>query len=141
MCTSASAVRSLKLAAAPLLDPSRGPAQAFGTVEGVSLWDAPIGCVGNDAVGRPESVARLHLAAAVSELVLTTALPETDFDTAVYLIPAGAATSATALGCNDDEKGYSSALTLSNVPAGDYTVVIESIQRRGGHFGLSVTAR
>ena len=73
--------------------------------------------------------------------MITTALPETDFDTAVFVVPATATTSAASLGCNDDMQGFSSTLELSNVPAGDYIVVVEAVSPKGGHFGISVTTK
>jgi len=139
-CKLTTAVQREKCKSAPALDPSAGPARAYGVAEGVSVWDAPTGCVGNDAVGRPEAAVPLTLKTAAKTLTITTALPETSFDTAVYLLPGCAATSAEALGCNDDERGYSSTLRLRDVPAGNYTIVVESVQMRGGRFGVSVTA-
>lgn len=140
-CASAAPLRASKCSTAPALDPSKGIKQAFGTTAGASLWDAPPGCVGNDATGRPESAVRLRLATPAPTLIITTALPETDFDTAVYLLPGCPASSAAALGCNDDERGTSSTLTLKNVPAGDYTIVVESVKARGGRFGVSVEVK
>jgi hypothetical protein len=140
-CASAAPLRASRCSAGPILEPSKGIKQAFGTTAGASLWDAPSGCVGNDATGRPESTVRLRLATAAPTLVITTALPETDFDTAVYLLPGCPASSAAALGCNDDERGTSSTLTLKNVPAGDYTIVVESVKPRAGRFGVSVEVK
>lgn len=140
-CASATPLRATKCKDGPALDPAKGKTQAFGTTSGASLWDAPIGCIPNDAKELPESAVRLHLATAATTLIVSTALPETDFDTAVYLLPGCAPDSSTALGCNDDVKGYSSTLTLANVPAGDYTIVIDSVRPRGGHFGVSVEVK
>lgn len=139
-CKSASSARADKCSSSPRLDPSKGATRAYGTVAGASLWDAPSGCVPNDAVGRPEAAIPLHLAAAAPSLTITTALPETNFDTAVYLMPSCAPSSSSALGCNDDALGYSSTLTLENVAAGDYTIIVESVQMRGGRFGVLVTS-
>lgn len=138
-CKAASTTRADKCKAAPVLDPSKGITRTYGTVAGVSLWDAPPSCVPNDATGRPEATIQLHLAADAPSLTITTALPETSFDTAVYLIPSCAPSSSAALGCNDDAKGYASELVLKDVPAGDYTIVVESVQMRGGRFGLAVS--
>lgn len=140
-CTSAVTLRSKRCTAHPALDPKKGLVRAFGKVEGASLWDAPPGCVPNDAKGRPEAAIPLRLDAPASTLTITTALPETDFDTAVYLIPSCAASSSNALGCNDDEIGFASRLVLKDVPAGDYTIVVESISMRGGRFGVEVEAK
>jgi len=90
-------------------------------------------------MGRPEGVARLHLAKAASTLTITTALPETTSDTILYLLPACAAADATPLGCNDDATGFSSTLTLTNVPAGDYAIVVDMAQPAGGRFGVQVS--
>ena len=141
VCIAKASLVTAKCGGAPQIDPSKGATKAFGASGGVSLWDAPAGCVPNDAVGRPEGVVRLHLGAAVANLVITTAVSETDHDTAVYLLPGCAATSATALGCNDDTTGFSSTLSLKNVAAGDYTIVVESVSTRGGRFGVSVEAK
>ncbi|HYQ26385.1 MAG TPA: hypothetical protein VER04_04175 [Polyangiaceae bacterium] len=35
---------------------------------------------------------------------------------------------------------YASSFTLTDVPAGDYTIVIEAGQLAGGSFGLAVSA-
>jgi len=140
-CAAATTVRTAKCAAGAALDPATPKKRAFGVVAGASLWEPPAGCVPAESLTRPETAVRLHLGALAPTLVVTTALPETDFDTAIYVIPACAATSAAALGCNDDVQGFSSTLTLQNVPAGDYTIVVESIQARGGRFGLSVEVK
>lgn len=138
-CKSASTVRSQKCKATPALDPSKGLTRAYGDAVGVSLWDPPSGCIPAEVTGRPEAAIPLVLSAPAAKLTISTALPETSFDTAVFLIPDCAATSAGALGCNDDEKGYSSTLTLKDVPAGKYTIIVESVQPKGGHFGVTVT--
>jgi hypothetical protein len=140
-CSGATSLRTKKCSDGAALDPAKGNTKSFGTTNGASLWDAPAGCVPNDATGRPESAVRLHLAAAAATLIVSTALPETDFDTAVYVVKGCAASSSGALGCNDDVRGYSSTLTLNNVPAGDYTIIIEAVQPRGGHFGVSVEVK
>lgn len=141
VCTAKTTLATAKCGGAPQIDPAKGATKAFGATAGASLWDAPIGCVPNDAVGRPESAVRLHLGAAVANLVITTAVPETDHDTAVYLVPGCPTSSAGALGCNDDTTGFSSTLSLKNVAAGDYTIVVESVNMRGGRFGVSVQAK
>jgi len=140
-CASATTERKAKCAAAAELDPAKGKTKAFGSTSGASLWDAPIGCVSNDATGRPESVVRLHLAAPLPSLVITTAVPETDFDTAVYLVAGCPDSAGAALGCNDDVVGTSSTLRLQNVAAGDYTIVVESVHMRGGHFGVVISSK
>lgn len=141
-CASIAPLRTTKCTSAgAALDPAKGTTRAFGLLNGASLWDPPAGCVPNDATGRPESVVPLHLANAASNLTITTALPETEIDTALYLLPNCAAQGTAALACNDDTRGYTSTLSLENVPAGDYVVVVESISMRGGKFGVSIEAK
>lgn len=142
-CQPLADTRSAQCTAAPRLGTPANQWRTVGRVDGASLWDPPPGCVPGDASGRPESVATLKLATPARKLVISTANAETNFDTAVYLIP-GACPDATAqaLGCNDDAAGrvhgFASKLELSNVPAGDYLVVVESIPTTGGSFGLSI---
>ncbi|WP_146649180.1 hypothetical protein [Labilithrix luteola] len=140
-CASVGPLRTTKCSSAGALDPAKGMTKAFGLTSGASLWDPPAGCVSNDATGRPESVVPLHLAKAASSLKITTAMPETEIDTALYLLPSCAAQGTAALACNDDDRGYTSTLSLENVPAGDYVVVVESISMRGGKFGVSIEAK
>lgn len=137
-CTSGSSLRTTACSASVKLDTSKTTLTAYGRTQGVSLWEPPSGCVTGDATGRPEGIISLHVAAATPKLTLTTALPETEFDTAIYLVPGCAASGASALGCNDDVQGFSSTLVLNNVPAGDYTIVVEAVSRTGGIFGVNV---
>jgi hypothetical protein len=139
-CTSAATVRTKKCSAFGALDPSKGIVRAFGRVEGTSLWDPPAGCVGPEAKGLPETAVPLRLSKPAAKLTISTALPETEFDTVVYLIPACAAAVTDLAPCNDDDKGFTSTLNLTNVPAGDYTIIVESARTRSGRFGLSVKA-
>jgi hypothetical protein len=139
-CTSATTIRASQCSSATKLDPAAGTTTAYGHIDGVSLFDAPIGCVPNDEVGRPESLVALHLSKAAATLTITTAVPETELDTAIYLLTGCPSSSSGALACNDDDKGFASTLSLKNVPAGDYTIVVESIAPAGGNFGLSVDA-
>jgi len=139
VCASEQSVRTSKCGAAQKLDPAAGKTRTFGWATGVSLWDPPTGCTNAEATGRPEGAVALHLKTAAKTLTITTALPETAFDTVVYLVPACDASSAKAFGCNDDTKGFSSTLTLTNVPAGDYTIIVDSVHTRGGRYGISVS--
>lgn len=140
-CTSAEVVRSTKCKDGPTLNPGKGVTRAFGRAEGVSLWDPPTGCVSPEAIDRPEATVALVLDSPASSLVITTALPETESDTVLYVLPGCPGSSGAALACNDDTIGYSSTLTLQNVPAGTYTIVVDSVHPRGGRFGVSVEAK
>lgn len=137
-CTAVSSLQTAKCAAAPEAA-SEGLLAGWGLVSGVSLWDPPVGCASITAVGRSESVVMLKLAQDVGTLTVSTAMPETDFDTVLYVLPAGATSSSDALGCNDDAQGYASTVTLSSVPAGTYAIVVDSTSAHAGQFGLSVT--
>jgi hypothetical protein len=50
---------------------------------------------------------------------------------------------AGALGCNDDDpnNGYASTLTLNNVPAGNYWVIVDSVTSKGGTYGLTISVQ
>lgn len=134
---------------------------AWGQAAGPSLFDPPAGCSVPTAINRPESLLSMTLTNDVSTVTLSTATPETDFDTILYVLPSctplpadqtdvGAvdagtkdAGSGTSLGCNDDVdgQGYASTLTLTNVPAGNYIVVVDSVGYQGGHYGLTISVQ
>jgi len=138
---------------------------AWGQAAGPSLFDPPAGCSIPTAVNRPESILSLSLSDDANTVTLSTATPETDFNTIVYLLPSctplpasqtdvGAADAGTkdaggdsgtagALGCNDDDpnNGYASTLTLNNVPAGNYWVIVDSVTSKGGTYGLTISVQ
>jgi len=140
-CVKLKTARSTECAAAAKLDPAKGITVTAGRIDGVSLWDPPAACSNPENVDFPEASVGLHLENPVDKLSVTTQRPETNVDTVLYLMPACANDTSTALGCNDDgvDGGYASSFTLSDVPAGDYTIVIEAGQRAGGSFGLAVS--
>jgi hypothetical protein len=141
-CVATSSARSTECSAASMLDALTGPGYVEGVAQGVSLWDAPAGCSSGDPVGRPESVVRLHLARRVSSLVLSTDNAYTTFDTTVYVMASCAAAPVLAW-CADDTtsmRSWLSRLELTDVPAGDYIVVIDSFSPAGGRYRLDVTA-
>jgi hypothetical protein len=137
-CTKIASAHAAACAAAPKLDPAAGVASVAGRLAGASLWEPPTGCNGMGKTGRPEAAVSLHLATLAKTLTITTKRPETAQDTVLYLIP-GCGDSAELDWCNDDEGTYASTLTLPNVAAGDYTIVVESGQVSGGTYGLAVT--
>ena len=138
-CTALPTLQGSKCAAAP--ETAGGVLAGWGAVSGASVWDPPAGCALGTAVNHPESVVSLKLTHAVGTLTVSTAVPETDFDTILYVLPDCAASPSQALGCNDDAEGYASTVTLQNVPAGTYAVVVDSATARTGHFGLTVTSQ
>lgn len=141
-CLKLKTARSNECSTDAKLDPEKGITVAAGRIDGVSLWDPPAECTNPENVDFPEASVSLHLANPVSKLTVTTQRPETNVDTVLYLMPACATDTSTALGCNDDgiDGGYASSFTLNDVPAGDYTIVIEAGQVAGGSFGLAVSA-
>ena len=138
-CAAVPTLQANKCATAP--GAATGVLAGWGAVAGASVWDPPAGCALPTAVNHPESIVMVKLAHAVDTLTVSTAVPETDFDTILYVLPDCATSSSQALGCNDDAQGYASTLTLQNVPAGTYAVVVDSATGRTGHFGLSVTSQ
>jgi hypothetical protein len=142
-CDTMSNVRKSICTAATVLDPANSVTTAYGRSAGVSLWDPPAGCTQPGFTSRPESLVKLHLASAASHLTVTSALPETRSDTVIYLIADTAPDCATPVTaktpCNDDTAGYSSTVTVNDVPAGDYLVVVDSVSEDGGSYGVSVS--
>jgi hypothetical protein len=142
-CVKLKSARTTECAADAKLDPEKGITTAAGRIDGTSLWDPPAACTNPENVNFPEASVSLHLANPVTKLTVSTQRPETSIDTVLYLMPACASDTSTALGCNDDgvDGGYASSFTLNDVPAGDYTIVIEAGQLAGGPFGIEVSTR
>jgi hypothetical protein len=142
-CVKLKTARSSECGSDAKLDPEKGITAVAGRIDGVSLWDPPAECSNPENVDFPEASVSLHLENPVSKLSVTTQRPETSVDTVLYLMPACASDTGTALGCNDDGLGggYASSFTLSDVPAGDYTIVVEAGQLAGGSFGLAVSTQ
>ncbi len=139
-CTASTTVHKTVCAAAPVLDPAKSVTAAYGRAEGVSLWDPPSGCTQPGWTHRPEGIAKVHLSTLAHHLTLTTALPETRSDTVLYFMPdtvpnCGAPVTSKTL-CNDDTTGYSSTISATNVAAGDYIVIVDSVSESGGSYGL-----
>ena len=115
----------------------------FGEARGSSLWEPEGGCVTEFGMDGPEEIVLLELSRGVPSLTLTTDFPNTDFDTVLYVMPGmcpAPGADGMYLGCADDAPGsLRSTLTLTNVPAGDYLVVIDSWDAQGGNFQLSVS--
>lgn len=142
-CVKLKTARTTECAADAKLDPEKGITTAAGRIDGASLWNPPVACSNPENIDFPEASVSLHLANPVSVLKVSTQRPETSIDTVLYLMPACASDTSTALGCNDDglNGGYASSFTLKDVPAGDYTIVIESGQLAGGPFGIAVSTQ
>jgi len=138
-CTTYAQAQTSRCSAAPVWDLSKDPPKITGVISGYSVWEPPAGCLSATANNRPEAVIKLRLSAVATKLVLSTAEPETQIDTGIVVLPSCTASIDTAIGCNDDVTGFSSQVTLSNLAAGDYIVIIESAQANGGGFGLTAS--
>jgi hypothetical protein len=138
VCAQTSTARATISKVAPVLDPAKGSVFATGYTQTPSLWDPPVDCVAPGIRSFPQGVALLHLSRAVADLTITTANPETNFDTVLYVLPGTGGMTGGPLGCNDNTTGYTSTLSLSNAAAGDYTIVIGSATPEGGNYGVSI---
>jgi hypothetical protein len=137
-CQAVSTVRRSRCTAAPVLGPATGRWTAVGSTVSPSVFDAPAGCTNNDPKGRPEGVALLRLTAPAATVVLSTEHPGTSFDTVLYVFK-GCGDQGAALDCNDEGLvAPASTLTLTNLAAGDYLVVVDSWDPSGGSYELSV---
>ncbi len=139
-CATAAGERANRCGAAAKIDSAQLPATTSGVAQGVSLWDPITGCAAPDAVGRPEGVVVLHVAEMAASLTITTARPETNFDTVIYVVPGCAGDTTMALACNDDNPAPTSQVVLHDVAPGDYLVIVDSVGANGGMFGLQVSA-
>ncbi|MBN9161251.1 MAG: hypothetical protein BGO98_26395 [Myxococcales bacterium 68-20] len=136
-CEDLDAARARRCATAPVIEVG---ARTRGTTKGASLWDPPDGCASEARRGRPEAVLRLRLPSPVSSLAIATLADGTTFDSVVTVLD-GCGARATALACNDDDPPPVSRVRIDHLPAGDYIVVVDSLDRSGGAFELTVTAR
>lgn len=140
-CTVLATAQTARCDVAQTIELTNGTAKVSGIISGTDVWAAPSTCVIPTLQTRPDAVYKLHLANSASELTLSTAQPETTVDTVLTLLPKCTALADTAFGCNDDTDGFASELTLKNVRAGDYVIVVESRTSAGGPFGLKITAK
>lgn len=135
-CTSLSQAQNLACTAAPVWNLGTEPLRYTGTISGASLWAPPTDCMNASPFERPEALVKIRLPKAVSVLTLSTDVPETQQDTVIYVQSACSATGTQVLGCSDEFKGYTSSVTLTNLDAGDYFVLVEFVQGTTGAFGL-----
>jgi len=142
VCQPITSVQGSKCAAAPVLDVSQPQLVVTGYNAGPSLWEPAEGCVPPIGLHNPETVIKLHVPSALNQLTLSTDRRETLIDTVLYVVSACGTSNPTILGCNDDAASGNAASTvkLTGVAPGDYYVIVDSVLRDGGPFGLSVTA-
>lgn len=143
-CQPVGSMQGTACTAAPVID--IGDPATFlvtGYSQGASLWEPPTDCVSSFSPGRPESLVKLHVPSKTTSITLSTDRRETQIDTVVYVIAACGSASPKIFGCNDDGKAgnLTSSLTLTDVAAGDYYVIIDSASGSGGPFGLTAMAQ
>ena len=126
---------------APTLTPEPGFNLVTGYVIGSSLWEPPISCVPDTALHNPEFIAKLHLAKATPSITISTNRRETQIDTVLYVASACSPNETQILACNDDllNSSTASSITLTNLSAGDYYVIVDSRTGAEGSVGLQVS--
>jgi hypothetical protein len=140
-CTKGTTARAAACAAAPKLNPDAGITSLAGRLSGGSLWEPPASCTGPENTSRPEAAIALHLGSLANTLTITTLRPETHTDTVLSLMK-GCADVADAKWCHDDDDGgFASTLTLTDVEPGEYTIIVEAGHFGDGEFGVSVDAK
>ena len=131
-CLALTTARQQRCLAAPMLSATGRARLAPLRTDPSALWTPPPTCGLFDELPRTEAVVRIDVARAVSALEITTDLPGTASDTALWLIAGNcqaAAASTTAVACNDnDEAGgtLGSRLKTGPLAAGTYLLVISS---------------
>jgi hypothetical protein len=133
-CVAVDTARTNACKAALVLQPKDGMATVRGTIASPSLWDVPTGgCSVNDPTNRPEALVKFTLAQKATRVTLSTNHAYTSCDTTLYLLSSCSATPLLAW-CDDDRPSgippephtERAALVLSNLPAGEYFVVVDS---------------
>lgn len=138
-CTTLASARSDACNKAPEITLFEGRGKVTGRATGAGLWNGPDGCLPAIAQFSPDRVFVLNLDEDARHVKLSTAEPETNVDTGLFVQSACDPTESEILACNDDARNLASELELTDVPAGRYYVVVAAIQATGGSFGLSVT--
>ena len=135
-CVATGKARNDAKSAAAVLDP-QGDVFATGYTTGTNLWgEPPSDCVPAGVHDMPAGIVVLHLAQPTPTVTLTTDNPETNARAAIFVLSGtGASVGAQPVGCSS---GLPATLTLTNLQAGDYTVVLGATSATGGHYGVSV---
>jgi len=124
-CASPSEAQASACLASLVLNPGGGVTRVRGSLRS-SLWDAPPGC--SMAINQDDSVVKLVLNDQASRVVLSTDHPYTGFDSVLYLLSSCSA-QPTLARCNADQSmplDAQAVLTVLNLPAGEYYVVVDS---------------
>jgi hypothetical protein len=124
------------------LNVTTGSLRTAGRFSSTNLWNPPQDCSTASSLLSPDAIVHLSVKNNLSKLIISTKTPETNVATVVYLLDDCHGTS-TLERCSDRPFVAPSAdaeLSLSNVAAGDYYVVLENLDVRYGSYGLTVTA-
>lgn len=124
-CLQATEAKTSACTAALVLTPAIGAvSRVRGSLDN-SLWDAPQGC--SPYLNQGDRVVRLVMTEPAERVTLSTDHPYTGFDSVLYLLSSCTATPQVER-CNAPTPGSSarSVLTLQNVAAGEYYVVVDS---------------
>jgi hypothetical protein len=142
-CQTISSKQNASCTAATTLSLGNGTVRTAGRFSSVSLWTPPVECSTPSSLTAPDTVVHLKLTTNVSNLTISTKTPETNVATVVYVLDSCVGT-PTADKCSDRPLVPPSAdaeLTLTDVPAGDYYVILENLDYRAGSYGLIVIAQ
>ena len=137
-CQPVATARKRRCDAAPVLDFSAGERFAFGELAGASAFTPSC----SEDTPYPDTVLKLKLTDGAARLVLTTDNSTTNVDTLISVLTGPCDGITTVLACNDDSPGVStqgSTVELNDLPAGTYTVVIDSLKAEGGRFLLQAS--
>jgi hypothetical protein len=161
-CTALSTARTNACMAAMVLDPANGITSVRGAVTTTSLWDSPVGCAGGDAHAQPDAVVKLILAADAGTVTLSTDSNFTGFDTELFALQTCADAPSvfdprtpgsmdfwcddSQLASNGDVISPKAVLTLRNLTAGTYYIVVDSTAAtdpglQGNNWQVSVTVQ
>jgi hypothetical protein len=139
-CRPLAEARASRCAAAPVIDLVAGKRITIaGTTGRTSAWDPQLGCANPEAIGFPEAIVRLRIAAPLPRLLLSTLPAGTSFDATLTLL--GSCGDGPILACNDDgPTPPNPTLALEGVAPGEYVVAIDSLDERGGTFELEASS-
>jgi hypothetical protein len=142
VCRSGPDLRRAACSAAQRLNPFAGVTRVSGTLGRVSLYDPPRGCISESASARLDSVVVLKLTRPARSVTLWTDPARTDFDSVLYVIKSCTDDPRSALACNDDTPpGPASSIELSQLAAGEYSVVVDSLGEGPGNYVLLVSVQ
>ncbi|HEY6881216.1 MAG TPA: hypothetical protein VI299_24490 [Polyangiales bacterium] len=123
-----------------------GAGSVSGTLNSVSFWDMPMGCVGGGGAitGFADRIVKLHLDNPATKVTLSTGMLGAQggptFDAVIYKLDSCTTNPAACMDSNCACGEYS--LVLNNLPAGDHLIVVDSYplaEATGTTFTLTAT--